>query len=370
MIEHFMAEFLGIESYPELGFNIAIIIAKAFLAWVLYNVGRYIIDKYFINIKSDLFDEELIKFVTISLKNILKYGLIFVVILVALEVFNVNVIGASEIRIAGTTLVKAIVIIILAKIFLGLGRQLITHLFEKSEIKKQMLNERRRYTLSGLLKNILKYAVYFITGIMLLENFGIRTSSILAGVGVIGLAVSFGAQSLIKDVINGFFIMFEDQYNIGDFVTTAGVTGIVEQLGLRTSIIKEWTGELHIIPNGEIRQVKNFSKNNIIALVFMDIAYEEDIDEAISLFEKEGKKAANEIESIVEEPEVQGVVELGDSYVRIRIATTCIPGMQWAIERELTRRFKIALDREGIEIPYPRRVIISKNNEDSEHEDQ
>ncbi|UMZ74836.1 mechanosensitive ion channel family protein [Natranaerofaba carboxydovora] len=365
MIESYLFEFLGVENFPDLFLNIVKILIAAFIALVLHKIGTYIINKYVSKAKNELIDEELVNFVTVSLKKILKYGLIFVVILVSLEIFDIDVIGASEIRLAGTTIVKTAVIIVLAKILLGLGRQLITHIFERSDIKKQMINERRRHTLAGLLKNVLKYAVYFIAGLMILENFGVKTSSILAGVGVAGLAISFGAQSLIKDVITGFFIMFEDQYNVGDFVTAAGVTGIVEELGLRTSKIKEWTGELHIIPNGEIGQVKNFSKDNIIALVFMDIAYEEDIDEAISVFEEEGKKAAEELEAIIEEPLVHGVVELGDSYVRIRIGTTCVPGEQWAIERELTRRFKKALDREGIEIPYPRRVLISKNTNEN-----
>ncbi len=352
---------LGLEGFPELGLNILMVIATAIIAWLLYKLGAHIIYKYFSKIETKLIEDGMINFIILSLKNILKFGLIFIVLLVTLEIFDFNVIGASEVRLAGTTIVKLIVIIVLAKILLNMGTQLITHLFEKSEIKKQMLNERRRHTLAGLLKNVLKYVVYFIAGIMILENFGVKTSSILAGVGVIGLAVSFGAQSLIKDVITGFFIMFEDQYNVGDFVTAAGVTGYVEQLGLRTSWIKEWTGELHVIPNGEIGQVKNYSKNNIIALVFMDIAYEEDIDAAMSVFEEQGQIALKELDSIVEKPQVHGVTELGDSYVRIRVATACVPGMQWAMERELTRRFKKALDREGIEIPYPRRVIISKS---------
>ena len=283
--------------------------------------------------------------------------------MVTLEIFHFEVISPDEIRSFGIILLKTIGVIILAKIVINVGRPLIDHAFTNQSHHGPLITQRRKITLTSLLKSVLVYVVYFLAGIMILDNFGIQTTSILAGVGVLGLAISFGAQSLIKDIITGFFIMFEDQYSVGEWVTVSGVFGEVLELGLRTTKVKEWTGQLHTIPNGEIGLVTNFSRGEMLALVTIGIAYEEDINRAIEVLEKEGEKAAAELETVTDKPTVQGVTELADSSVNIRTFCRTIPGEQWAVERELRRRFKLALDREGIEIPYPRRVLINKDKQ-------
>ncbi|OWZ84790.1 mechanosensitive ion channel family protein [Natranaerobius trueperi] len=348
-------------SVLQLGENLIKIAIIIVVALTIYKVGLHIIKRIMKIEESRYVSEETGKILFLGLRTILKYGLFFGVILVSLEIFKVEVIGPAEVRALGVIILKTIGIIILAKITINIGRQVIDHIFKTEQNQERLMDERRKKTLNGLLKSILVYAVYFLAGIMILENFGIKTSSILAGVGVIGLAVSFGAQSLIKDVITGFFIMFEDQYSIGEWVTAADVFGEVQELGLRTTRIREWTGQVHIIPNGEIGKVTNYSRGEMLGLVTVGIAYEEDIDKAIEVLKEESKKAVKELPEIVEEPTVQGVVALADSSVDIRTFCKTIPGEQWAMERELRRRFKLALDESGIEIPYPRRVVIGQN---------
>ena len=239
---------------------------------------------------------------------------------------------------------------------------LVEHIFEDKETEL-LWESNRAQTLIALTKSLLKYAVFFIAGIMILETFGVDTSAILASAGILGLAVGFGAQSLVQDVISGFFIIFEDQFTVGDYVEAGEVTGVVEEVGLRTTKIRRWTGHLEIIPNGSIKRVTNYNRGHMLALVTVGIAYEEDIDKAIEVLRQAGKKAYEEMESIVEEPVVQGVTQLADSSVNIRTIATTLPGEQWAVERELLRRFKYALDEAGIEIPYPRRVLYTREEE-------
>ncbi len=349
----------------EVSLNLLKIILAVGAALILYRIGLRLIKKLMKIEESKFVTEDASKIIYLGLKTLLKYGLTFGVVLVILEIFDFEVIGADEIRALGTMILKTIGIIIIAKVVINVGRQVIDHYFttKARNEEEQLLKERRQQTLNSLLQSILMYVVYFLAFIMILENFGIRTSSILAGVGVLGLAVSFGAQSLIKDVITGFFIMFEDQYSVEEYVTVNGVFGAVKELGLRTSKIQEWTGELHTIPNGEITHVVNYSRNHMLSLISVDIAYEEDIDQAIKVLEEEGKAAAAELETIVEDPTIQGVTDLGNSGVTIRAFCKTIPGEQWAVEREVRKRFKMALDRAGIEIPYPRRVVIHQEKD-------
>jgi small conductance mechanosensitive channel len=189
----------------------------------------------------------------------------------------------------------------------------------------------------------------------------VDTTSILATAGIGGLAVGFGAQGLVKDVINGFFILFEDQYAVGDFVTIGDTTGTVEEIGLRITKIRSFKGDLTIIPNGQIQKVVNYTRGNMLAVVDVGIAYEMDIEKSIKVIEMVAREYAQENPDIVEEPQVLGVMDLGESQITIRVIARSLPMKQWAVERELRKRIKEAFDRNGIEIPYPRRVVIQYN---------
>lgn len=340
-------------------------LALAFLVllggFFVYKIGARLIKRLFSpGENKEYLNQELRKTLKLGITTLYGYGVLFVSVVIILEIFQVRLFGLEQLRVASVTIIKVIGILIIAQLMLTFGTGVIEHLFRQDNTEDKLLEERRAKTLSGLLSSILRYGVYFVAGVMVLDSFGVRTASILAGAGIIGLAVGFGAQNLVRDIITGFFIIFEDQYSVGDFVSTAGVTGTVENVGLRTTRIREWTGQLHIIPNGEIGKVTNFNTGKMAAVVLMNIAYEEDIDQATAVLTEEGLRARADLPQIIEDPVVHGVTELGSSEVVLRVVAFTVPGEQWSTERELRKRFKQALDRAGIEIPYPRRVIVTK----------
>lgn len=260
--------------------------------------------------------------------------------------------------------IKALAVFIAAKIILKFGNILIDGFLKTEEKGKLKLDERKLKTLTPLMKSALKYVVYFMAGVTILRIFGIPTESIIATAGIGGLAIGFGAQNLVKDIITGFFILFEDQFSVGDYIETAGLNGFVEEMGLRVTKLRSFGGELHIIPNGEITKVTNHTRGSIRAMVDVGIAYEEDVERALETLKEICDKLARERDDIVEGPTVLGVQELGDSSVVIRIIAKTIPLQQWSVERELRRRIKETFDQKGIEIPYPRQVIIHKKDKD------
>lgn len=217
---------------------------------------------------------------------------------------------------------------------------------------------RRIHNVTAILKSAIKYTAYFVAGLMILESLGIDTKALLAGAGIAGLAVGFGAQSLVKDVVTGLFLLLEDQFAVGDHVQMAGVEGIVEGVGIRVTQVRDFSGALHTIPNGSISTTTNWSRGNMRAMVEVSIAYEEDVNKAIAVLKEMCEAMGKDLSSIREGPNVLGVSRLGESDVGILLLAKVTPGEQWAVERELRKRAKEALEAAGIEIPYPRRVII------------
>ena len=293
----------------------------------------------------------------ILVKTVVFYSGIFAALVIVLRLFEISLLSAEDAKMLGLVVLKIIGLVVAARLTIKLGRAAVTQVFSKKLMKGGLIDNRRAETMASLLKNVITYTVFFLAGLMILQVFGVNTSAILASAGILGLAIGFGAQSLVKDIISGFFILFEDQFAVGDYVEAGGVEGVVEENGLRICKIRSWTGQLHIIPNGEIKKVTNFNRGHMMAVVTVGIAYEEDIDRTIEVLKKECETAKEDIPALLEVPEVQGVTALADFSVNIRTAARTVPGEQWAIQRELLRRFKNALDREGIEIPYPRRVV-------------
>lgn len=300
----------------------------------------------------------------VLLKTLLLYGSYFVAAVIILEIFHIKTVSPEDLKSLGLKIVKVAGVLVGARLVINIGHLAVKQVFARRDHIGTFLENQRAQTLEVLLSNILTYVIFFMAGLMILEIFNVNTGAILASAGIVGLAVGFGAQNLVKDVISGFFILFENQFNVGDFVETAGVVGTVEEIGLRTCKIRQWTGQLHVIPNGEITRVTNYNRGQMMAVVTLGIAYEEDIDQAIEVLRRECETAAREIEPILDTPQVQGVVELADSAVLIRAVAPTVPGEQWAVERELRRRFKYALDRAGIEIPYPRRVLYQREEDE------
>jgi small conductance mechanosensitive channel len=260
----------------------------------------------------------------------------------------------------GIIFLRFLVIIIVYAIVKSLGTKIITRLFSRAA-NRQGISPGRAKTLEKLTVNMFTYSLIFFLVIMVLENvFDVRTTAILAGAGIVGLAIGFGAQGIVSDVVTGFFLLLEKQVDVEDYVTTAGFSGIVEEVGLRTTKIRDFDGSLHYVPNREISSLTNHSRGNMRALVDIGISYDDNIDHAIEVIQSVCDQVAANEEAIFEGPNVVGVQGLGDSDVVIRVIAKTENMMQWAVERTLRKAIKEALDANGIEIPFPHQVYIEK----------
>lgn len=256
------------------------------------------------------------------------------------------------------TLAKVILILIFIKVLNKVLNKFIESFFKKQKESRFGLNEKKADTLSELLKSILRYVLYFFAAVWVFETIGFNIKTVIAVTSIAGVAVGFGAQNLVKDVITGFFILFEDQFAVGDYVVIEGMSGFVETLGLRVTKIRDFSGDVHIIPNGSITKVTNKSRGKMAAIVDITIAYEEDIDNAINAIKAVNEGMKRDFSQIVSGPEVIGVTNMGSNGVTIRITAKTEPMEQWAIERELRRRIKQTLDKESIKVPYITRIIL------------
>lgn len=266
--------------------------------------------------------------------------------------------------------INILIILVVAQFLVTIGKRAVRRIIKFNTRTPLQISERRTVTLTKLVENILGYVVYFIAGTMILSLLGINVTALLAGAGVLGVAVGFGAQSLVRDIITGFFIIFEDQFAVGDYVrinTGSGNTGLfegtVQELGLRTSKIRSITGEIHIIPNGNITDVTNFSIHNNFAIVDVGIAYEGDIVRAENVIKVLLERMPEKYEDLVGVPELLGVQNLGPSEVTLRIMAETKPMRHFAMMRALRKEIKLKLDEEGIEIPFPRMVMYNRNEQ-------
>ena len=220
---------------------------------------------------------------------------------------------------------------------------------------------KRAQTLGKILRHALLTVIAFIAVLMILGELGIQLGPLLATAGIGAVALGFGAQSLVRDVISGFFIILEDQYRIGDAINVAGVSGLVESVSLRKTVLRDLEGSVHTIPNGEIKVVTNLSKEWSRAVVDIGISYREDIDQIITLLSEIGKELANEEpykSAILEPMEILGVEQFKESEIIIRMIVKTVPLKQWEVSRELRRRIKNRFDEKGIQIPFPHRLLF------------
>lgn len=218
----------------------------------------------------------------------------------------------------------------------------------------------RAQTLSHVLGDFLRVLIWS-TGILtILSNLGIDLGPILVAAGIGGIAIGFGAQSLVKDVIGGFFILLENQVRIGDVINIAGVGGLVEAVGLRTISLRDYSGNVHIVPNGAITTVTNMTKGFSRYEFNIGVAYREDVDKVIALLKQIGAELQEDPEfgpDILETLEMAGVDKFADSAIMIKCRIKTKPIRQWAIGREMNRRIKKAFDVHGVEIPFPHRTL-------------
>jgi moderate conductance mechanosensitive channel len=227
------------------------------------------------------------------------------------------------------------------------------------------MRERRGRTISQLLRSVGRVAIITIA-ILLTFNVFINIAPILAGAGILGLAVSFGAQSLVRDVISGFFILSENQFGLGDVIEVAGKAGVVEKMTLRVVVLRDLEGAMHIIPNGELKVVTNRTRGWARSVVDVGVPYDVNLDRAIGVVQDEAAQFSNDpVWSIqLDGPlEVLGVESLADSAIVIRTLIKTQPGSQWNAGREFRRRLVLRFEREGIQIPVPeRRVHLRMEN--------
>ena len=282
----------------------------------------------------------------------IKYYLNYVKDLFIKENGDLNLLGK---------LIKICILFIIIKIIICLIQKFIKKTLEHQRKENIEVNDKRALTLGILLNNTVKYILYFIGILITLDEFGINTASIIATAGVGGIAIGFGAQSIVKDVITGFFILLEDQFSVGDYVQIGSNSGIVEELGLRVTKVKGFNGELHIIPNSSIQIVTNSNKGNMRAWVNVLVPFEEDIEKATKALEEACLYIQTNNESVVDGPSLLGITELEGSFIRFSIVAYCKADTQWSVERDIRKIVVDKFNEENISIPYPRKVIVGGN---------
>lgn len=222
------------------------------------------------------------------------------------------------------------------------------------------VHEQRVRTIVGLVRSVALVFILLISLFTILGALGLPVGPLLAGAGVLGLAISFGAQSLVKDVISGLFILFENQFAVGDVVRIGSVSGRVERITLRIVTLRDVQGVVHIVPNGEITQVSNTTRAFSRAVLEIGVAYKEDVDRVIGVLKEIGAELWADPAwrpLLVEEITVPGIEGFGASSVDIRVMATTVPLKQWDVARELRLRIKRRFDAEGIEIPFPHQTV-------------
>jgi small-conductance mechanosensitive channel len=233
-------------------------------------------------------------------------------------------------------------------------------LVEDEDRSTRSERERRADTVSGIINTTTKIFLGIIVAFMILKEFNVNITPLLTGAGIAGIAIGFGAQSLIKDFLHGFFILVEDQFRVGDVVKIGDHAGLVERITMRVTKLRSLDGNVHVIPNGEITSLENMTHSWSRSLVDIEVAYKEDLDRVMKVIEEVAVNLSKEEaykENIIEKPQVLGVQELGSSGITIRLLLKTVPMEQWNITRELYRRIKNRFDKEGITIPFPQMTL-------------
>lgn len=239
-------------------------------------------------------------------------------------------------------------------------RMITRRMIDRAANRQKVEASKRMQTAESLFQTLTLVVVLLIALLVALGELGINLAPLLATAGIAGVALGFGAQHLVKDVISGLFILLENQFNVGDVVQVAGLSGVVEKTNLRVTVLRDLEGRVHYVPNGQITTTTNYTKEWSRALLDIGVAYKEDTDEVVRVM----KEVAGELEKdevfgpkILTPLEVLGVNNFGDSAVDIRVTFKTRTMEQWAVAREFRRRLKKAFDARGIEIPFPHRTL-------------
>lgn len=227
-------------------------------------------------------------------------------------------------------------------------------------ISSKEAEEKRENTLIQIFSTTANIALLTITGLMVLQEFGVEIAPILAAAGIVGLAFGFGGQYLIRDIISGLFIILENQYRIGDVVSFDNASGTVQEISLRKTTLRDLDGTVHHIPHGEIKKVSNLSKDFSRINLDIGVGYSSNLEHVIAVINRTGTELSEDIlwqEYIILAPQFLRVNDFADSSIMLKILGETLPSKQWEVAGELRKRLKVAFDREGIEIPFPQMVV-------------
>lgn len=260
--------------------------------------------------------------------------------------------------------IRIIIIAVLALVINRLIKRLIVRTVratvKSDENTSPDAEKKREDTLIRIFTGALNIIITVVALMMILGEMGIEIGPLIAGAGIVGLAVGFGGQYLIRDLITGLFLMLENQYRIGDVVDIEGLSGAVEDISLRKTTLRNLDGTVHHIPHGSITKVSNLSKDFSRVNMDMGVAYSTDIEQLIKVINETGRELAADpafSDSIISPPQFLRVNEFADSAIVVKILGDTKPLKQWEIAGEFRKRLKFAFDREGIEIPFPQTVI-------------
>ena len=265
--------------------------------------------------------------------------------------------------------IKIIGIVVASYLIVKFGKIFIEKAVRKAVISDHFLTKeaerKREDTLIRIFNAALKVVVWLVAILTILPEVGINVGPLLAGAGIAGVAIGFGAQYMVRDFIAGLFIILENQYRIGDVVCFDGTCGLVEDIDLRKTVLRDLDGIVHNIPNGEIKKASNLSKDFARVNLNVGVSYDSDLEKVIEVVNRVGKELAedpNWKEFIIKPPQFLRVEDFADSAIIIKILGETQPLKQWDVTGELRKRIKIAFDKEGIEIPFQQIVVWKKEN--------
>lgn len=259
----------------------------------------------------------------------------------------------------GPRLTKVIGIFFMSRVIVEIGNIFIDR-FQQEQTHLSEQSRKQRLTLVPLMKSAMKYVVFFTAFLMALAAMNLNPAPLLAGAGILGIVIGLGAQPLINDLVSGLFILFESLYLVGDYIETGTGRGVVESIDIRTTRLRDPGGQQHIMRNGQIGDIINFSKRYTFAEVEVGVAYDTDLDHAYAVLEEVGRQIRETNPDVIEAMKVLGLENFGESELLLRTITRVKPGCHRNVARDLRKRIKQAFDREGIEIPFARRVLIFK----------
>ncbi|WPB75610.1 mechanosensitive ion channel family protein [Archangium violaceum] len=262
----------------------------------------------------------------------------------------------------GPILIRVVSMFLAASVLVELSRVLLFRLMGSSTTVSTSTADvlRRRQTFVSLLQSVIKYVIYFCVGMMVLSDLGVDPTPILAGAGIVGLTVGLGAQTIVQDLLNGIFLLFEDQILNGDYIRIGETEGVVEEITPRVTRIRDRFGRLHIMRNGEIKNVINYSRGWTLAVVEMSVAYESNLKLALQVItEASGRVPGLLPGKVIEAPMVMGIETIDESCLRIRIETKVSPGCHYEVKRVLHMLLVESFTAHNLEIPYPKSVELA-----------